>query len=205
MQTITITTNGDKAIDAMVNRVKQRASPAAMDRIIGTLAAKHFGELKKDTPKKFTGSVASSWRLNKVEDGHWRIHMPEDQPSKGSSVSTAQIMIWIEIGRGPVMPVKAKALFIPLTSKAFNTYHAGGDWESKGSRRMMSIDGKKRKVARLNRAGRKVSPLKYGIDYVLAKSVRASRPRFIVALRRALIQDDLRKLGSETIKKALAG
>ncbi|MDX2187797.1 MAG: HK97 gp10 family phage protein [Opitutaceae bacterium] len=125
----------------MAESLRALTQPEVLDRPVEIAAWKVRTELIQRTPKRWTGNTRQNWQVKRISPGSWSVFNP------------SKIMRYLEDGTGHasggwIYPVRAKALFVPLTQRA-----SFGSWR----------DG-----------------LKYGVDYVLARRVRAIRPMKIV-------------------------
>ena len=172
----------------MIAAVKRRSQPEALDPKMATLAGKHFGLLRLATPKKWTEDTRNQWQLQR------------NGPADFSITSDSKVMKYLEFGTQDHGPTHAKALFIPITKKAWLAYTTnlgmkGGD--------------KKLNVTVLRRSGKKgwavkakIVVLEYGVDYFLAKIVKGIQARHIVRDQRAKVSKDLRLMWKGVFQEA---
>ena len=152
--------DGDDVL-RLYDRIERRLTPEALDPFVERIAFMTLRDVVEDTPKKWFGQVRRSWAVRKIGAGFWTIE------------NDNKIMLFLEEGTQAHGPVRAKALFIPLTRKAAVAHKEGGT-RSKGSttvtRSIPSRGGGHR---------RSTSTLVYGKDYVLAKRVKGITARHI--------------------------
>jgi len=172
----------------MIAAVKRRSQPEALDPKMATLAGKHFGLLKRATPKKWTGDTRNQWQLQR------------NGPADYSITSDSRVMKYLEFGTQDHGPTHAKALFIPLTKKAWLAY-TSNLFFSKGNKGTFKVHayGGYRKGKALKM---RVIVLEYGVDYVLAKRVRGIPARHIVRDQRAKVSKDLRLMWKGVFQEA---
>lgn len=73
--------------------------------VANRVAVWSFGQLVRQTPKKWTGQTRRSWQLHPVPGGYQLTNL-------------SKVMNFLEVGTRAHGPKKAKALFIPLTRRA---------------------------------------------------------------------------------------
>lgn len=161
-----------RAVEALARGL----TPKAIDGLVGDVALESLGRLKRATPKGFTGQTRNAWQIAKPRDGVRVLFNP------------TQTMRWIEFGTKAHGPVVAKALFIPLTKKAFLAYGRGTKIQTASylnrSPIFQTVVGKTKSrdiilPGTLRKGSRTGVKLKYGVDYVLAKFVKGIRAMFI--------------------------
>ena len=156
-------------------RLQNGLNMGRVDKVVSKVAHIAHRQLVRDTPKRWTGQTRRYWRVVPVSrglfgKGVWKVH------------NDSKVMTFLEYGTKAHGPTRAKAMFIPLTRRAFNAGPAG--------------------VRAANRGGGKTRKFVYGRDYILRKWVRGIRPQYIVrdyvpfarALMRASMNIHLRSL-----------
>ena len=148
MISIVVNTSG---AEATLARLKAGLTPEAIDPIVDEVAMRTLAQVVAATPKKWFGQVRRSWQVEK--------------PMAGARLvkNDNKIMWFLEKGTKDHGPVKAKAMFIPLTRKAAMAPRMPGS-------RVRAFKGKGGSTA-----------LKWGVDYILTKWVKGIAARGIAA------------------------
>lgn len=109
---------GAKAHIDRLERLKRALQPPAVTQVLERVALDTLVHVIEATPKKWTGQVRRSWRV--------------ERPSATLRVVSNgnKIMRWLEFGTanggsGFIYPKKARALFVPLDRKAMYGYKPG--------------------------------------------------------------------------------
>ena len=164
---------------AILAKLEAGLRPEVIDVIIERVALKTFTQVVENTPKKWFGQLRRAWTIRK--------------PGIGARVvvNTSKMMRWIEDGTKDHGPVRAKALFIPLTKRAMMAYMTGTklnvatDIQTRKPLEALVFGKGRMKRRILVRRGKGTSvSLKYGVDYILVKRVRGIQARRIVAKQR---------------------
>lgn len=203
--------NGKYAPPAVLSQLQQALTPRAMDAVMRTEATRTLGDLVRATPRRWTGDTRRAWKI--VNPG----------PAQYTVENPSRVMSYLEYGTanqgtGYIYPVRAKALFIPLTRRAAMMDRSSG---GRGIRRGGQFNerigsGKKTRfrVRIVEKGGYAVyqrtktgifkqSLLVYGVDYVLAKRVRGIKPRGIAARQRVVTKARLLAAMKNHIRQAV--
>lgn len=201
MTTVNVMVSAGPA-SAKIERLQQALTPEAVDPVVQRIAMQTLTEVVKATPKKWFGQVRAAWQVMKEATAKYFI-------KNGS-----KIMKWLEEGTDAHGPVKAKALFIPLTREAAMAdrrfFGVGQVFEGANgpmftqrtqglrTRRGIQVFGGRTKSGKA-----RTKTLVYGRDYVLAKRVKGIAPRGIVAAQRVLARERMKEAAKAHIRKAL--
>ena len=148
-------------------------SAPEQSRVVHKAAEIWKGRLIRRTPKRWTGQTRRSWVVNKLGDTTWEV------------TNTSKTMSYLESGTKAHGPKTAKALFIPLTKRAFLAGPKGVMMANKAASAAAASSGKK---------GKKKPPFVVGKDFVFAKRVRGIRAMNIVRDARVAARNTLRLL-----------
>lgn len=168
---VLITAKTEKALKVL-EKLQAGLTAASVDAVVENVAVRSLARLIEKTPKKWFGQVRRGWLMQKPRAGVRYLVNPN------------KIMGYLERGtanegRGYIYPVKAKALFIPLSRRAVGAT-AGVFGVVPGGRSLIQ------KMSRTR--GRS---LIWGVDYILAKRVRGIKPRRIVAKEKRVVAREL--------------
>ena len=177
----------------MFERIKREMTPAAMDRIVGKVAAQTLQSVVSKTPRKWFGQVRRSWGIETPKQGMRYVQ------------NGNKIMFWIEEGTKAHGPVRAKALFIPLTRKAVLAHASNRGFEPKNVAVKGDSNwvGETRKGLRVFTSRGRAVTLIYGVDYVLAKRVKGIAAMKIAAGEQNLVEGRLTAEISNAVVKIL--
>lgn len=118
---IRLTAKGEPAKRRMA-RLAEALTPENLDHVVELAAHKTHASLVLASPKKWFGQIRSGWTMTKPHAGMRELDIPQ-QLTTANGVPIRQIAIWVDQGTankgtGWIYPVRAKALYIPLTKKA---------------------------------------------------------------------------------------
>lgn len=146
MRTSSFETQGFEQVEKLL---KSLSFPADFfDPVFAKIARQTSRELAINTPKK-TGALSKKW-TTPIKKGPSNYHINAILLTQDKKHN---IMTLVDQGRGQVLPIRAKMLYIPLTNKG-----------------------------RSKPLGAKIPKgLKYGKDYILAKKAKPSKPAKFIA------------------------
>jgi hypothetical protein len=99
--------------DGKLQRLQRALAPEERDRVVDRVALQGHRMVVEATPKKWFGQVRRAWQIQKPQTGIRVL------------VNDNKIMFWLEEGTKAHGPVKARALYIPLTRAASFGYKPG--------------------------------------------------------------------------------
>lgn len=202
---ITATFNTTSA-EAYLKRVQAALSAQAVDGVVEEAARRAQRDLIVATPKKWFGQARAGWtQPSSVLKPAAGVRIVRWNMPPGI---TAPIMLWIEEGTKDHGPVRARALFIPLTRAAAAAL-TSGTFSGMGS--VPTENGTRSAIYIRTQSVRKgvekhgIKALVEGVDYIWRKHVRGISARHIVSQERPKAAEAFKKLMVQYLQKVIKG
>lgn len=93
-------------------------TPDQLDPVVGRVAAETLRSVVEHSPKRWFGDLRRQWQMRREAPARWTVE------------NRSRVAVFLEYGTanagtGRIYPVRAKALFIPLTRRAALGYRPG--------------------------------------------------------------------------------